>query len=112
MERDTSYIPYGDRYIFDNQLIPQGWHQLDSGQDAWYFGTWFNPRTLEFLEYAEGDIAEIKFESPQEFIGWVVGRKEVMAYECLDDWEQNWAVPIERDELEVYLSYVRADAIR
>jgi hypothetical protein len=112
MERRHSFIEYGDRYIFDNALIPHGYHQLDSQHDAWYYGHWFNPKTLELAEYAEGDYTHIRFDDTAEAIGWLLDRKGILGLLHIDDWSQNWAVEIERSELEVYMSYVRTDAIQ
>lgn len=44
-----------ERYAFDFGG-PKGWKQYDTTQDAWYFGIWYNPQTLQTLSYAEGDI--------------------------------------------------------
>ncbi len=112
MERTHSFLQDGSRYMFDEALIGRGYHQLDSRQDAAYFGTWINPETLKLVEYAEGDVTAIQFDSSEEFIGWATERQDIMGYEHIDDWSQNWAVPIVRSELEVYLSYMRNDIMR
>jgi hypothetical protein len=112
MEREQSFIENGSRYQFDDLLLGEGYHQLDSRQDAWYFGTWFNPETLKLVEYAEGDVTEITFDSTEEFIGWATERQETMGYLHIDDWDRNWAVPIERSELEIYMSYARNDILK
>jgi hypothetical protein len=47
MQSKHSFMEYADRYLFDNTLLHQGYHQVDSEQDAWYYGHWLNPKTLE-----------------------------------------------------------------
>ena len=46
-----------DRYIFDFKLCTtgKGWAQVDTEQDASYFGTWANPFELKVVSYTEGD---------------------------------------------------------
>lgn len=59
----------GDRYRFDwKQCTPdKGWAQLDTRQDAWYFGQWANPTTLQIVGYAEGDVTRQTAETREEF---------------------------------------------
>ncbi|HBD7283574.1 TPA: hypothetical protein KKX27_002585 [Legionella pneumophila] len=46
-----------DRYYFDFSLdYKQGWEQYDTQSDAWYFGIWVNIKTMQVLEYCEGDV--------------------------------------------------------
>ena len=111
MQSKHSFVEYADRYRFDNTLLHQGYHQVDSEQDAWYYGHWLNPKTLELVEYAEGDVYDIKFENTAECIAWLLDKRDVLGLLHIDDWSQNWAVPIERPELEIYMSYMRSDAI-
>lgn len=58
-----------DRYKYD--LGPcsytNGFAQVDTGQDASYFGTWANPSTLVIFSYCEGDTTHIQCESEAEF---------------------------------------------
>ena len=62
-----------DRYFFDTEkcTADKGWSQVDSQQDAWYFGQWANPFTLEYVTFAEGDVAESRAENDAEFISFV-----------------------------------------
>ena len=77
MIKTTGFTPDGDRYIFDWLCRPdKGWAQLDTGQDAWYFGIWINPLTLEYVSHIEGDRTHIQYDSEQEF------QREIQ--ECLD----------------------------
>jgi len=46
-----------ERYVIDfaEDYHDLGWQQFDTDQDAHYFGTWVNPKTLQELCYCEGD---------------------------------------------------------
>lgn len=58
-----------DRYTFDyvRCTYKKGWAQVDTREDASYFGTWCNPITFEIIQYAEGDVTHIKCEDAIEF---------------------------------------------
>jgi len=58
-----------DRYYFDFEKCStkNGFAQVDTSQDAWYFGTWANPHQLEVICYAEGDLSIASFDTPEEF---------------------------------------------
>ena len=58
-----------DRYHFDFGpcTTVKGFAQVDTGQDAPYFGTWANPTTCTIINYAEGDITTTSDMSPDEF---------------------------------------------
>lgn len=58
-----------DRYLFDFKLCTyaKGWAQLDTAQDAWYFGNWVNPTERKLVSYAEGDMAITTCETDEEF---------------------------------------------
>jgi hypothetical protein len=47
-----------DRYAFDFRHCSSanGWAQLDTSQDASYFGNWLNPVTRQLVSYCEGDV--------------------------------------------------------
>ena len=59
----------GDRYLYDLGLCSNenGWAQVDTVQDASYFGTWANPTRLLIFNYCEGDTTLKEAESPEEF---------------------------------------------
>jgi len=59
----------GDRYIYDFALCSyeKGWAQVDTAQDASYFGTWANPTRLMIFSYCEGDTTLKEAASPEEF---------------------------------------------
>jgi len=60
---------HGDRYGYDFNLCTtaKGFAQVDTGQDAWYFGTWANPFKLCILCYCEGDVTLTKCKDEKEF---------------------------------------------
>jgi len=70
MKTKKSFIMDGDRYIFDFKLCTtkKGWAQIDTGQDAWYFGIWANPFKLMIVTYAEGDLIVKTTENKEEFV--------------------------------------------
>jgi hypothetical protein len=59
----------GDRYAYDFGLCSygKGWAQVDTAQDASYFGTWANPTRLMIFSYCEGDTTLKEAGSPGEF---------------------------------------------
>lgn len=48
----------GNRYEFDFNYcsLSKGWAQVDTGQDASYFGDWAHPTKLQIISFAEGDV--------------------------------------------------------
>ena len=58
------------RYAFDFDICPpnQGWAQLDTEQDAWYFGTWADPAHRLIVTYAEGDVSVQGFADDPAFV--------------------------------------------
>ena len=63
---------HGDeaRYFWDNGMcnVSNGFAQMDTDQDAWYYGAWANPFKLITVEYAEGDLIIKRAETEIEFI--------------------------------------------
>ena len=59
----------GDRYEIDfvDCKAANGYAQIDTSQDAWYFGQWANPHKRHYVSYCEGDITEITFTTDEEF---------------------------------------------
>lgn len=59
-----------DRYIYDFKLATadRGWAQLDTRQDASYYGNWVNPLTRELFSYCEGDTTHTVCADDAEFI--------------------------------------------
>lgn len=73
MKRSDSFINCADRYIFDfgECSNKNGYAQIDTDQDASYYGHWANPTELKFVGYCEGDITRIEFDNPQEFANYI-----------------------------------------
>jgi hypothetical protein len=60
----------GDRYKYDFHLCrpADGWAQLDTRQDASYYGNWINPLTLKLFSYCEGDTTLTECADAADFI--------------------------------------------
>lgn len=69
MKITTRFMVDGDRYAFDFKHCHalDGWAQFDTDEDAWYYGHWINPLTLELVGYCEGDHTHWQAESADEF---------------------------------------------
>ena len=74
-----------DRYMYDFRIcVPsKGWAQMDTGQDASYFGNWINPITLELFSYCEGDTTHTQCTDTEDFA--VTVRKTCDWYRERDD---------------------------
>lgn len=72
MKRFDSFIP-GERYQFDFGICSaaHGYAQIDTSQDASYYGNWINPSERKAVCFAEGDLAVIEFDDDAEMLGWV-----------------------------------------
>ncbi len=57
----------GDRYVYDWQLLGNGYAQVDTTNDAWYFGIWCNPWALAVITYCEGDVTTVVCDNSAEF---------------------------------------------
>lgn len=59
-----------DRYLYDFKMLTyaKGWAQVDTKQDASYFGTWTNPEKRQIFCYCEGDLTLTKCETDEEYI--------------------------------------------
>jgi len=70
MKTVEQFYPDGDRYLFDFKLctFEKGYAQLDTGQDAWYYGAWANPEKLIIVSYAEGDCTTQYAKNEREFV--------------------------------------------
>jgi hypothetical protein len=64
-----SYLP-ADRYYFDRGecSIKNQFAQLNTWQDASYYGQWVNPFKRIFVSYIEGTITRIYCYTDKEFI--------------------------------------------
>ncbi len=70
MKTVKKFIEDGDRYVFDFSLCTtgKGFAQLDTCQDAHYFGMWANPTKRQVVTYAEGDLTVKNADSDSEFV--------------------------------------------
>lgn len=59
----------GDRYQYDSDLCSyeKGWVQIDTNQDASYYGHWCNLESLQFFSFVEGETTLFEYESIEEF---------------------------------------------
>ena len=68
--KTESFIQDGERYDFDRQLCwakGSTWAQVDTDQDAWYYGNWANPVTRSIISFAEGDLTITRCDTAEEF---------------------------------------------
>jgi len=70
MKRETDFLMNADRYQFDSGecSTANGYAQVDTKQDAWYYGTWANPETFTIVSYAEGDVTRQTADDADEFV--------------------------------------------
>lgn len=69
MDIERSFLP-ADRYLYDFQVCTpsKGFAQVDTGQDASYYGNWANPFEFILVSYCEGDITKTTCKDAAEFI--------------------------------------------
>ena len=62
-----------ERYYFDFGECSHhlGYAQVDTSQDAPYFGIWTNPTNLNTVSYIEGDVYRNIAESVQEYVEFI-----------------------------------------
>lgn len=67
------FVDDGSRYALDFGACDykRGFAQMDTDQDAGYFGQWANPTRLVVVCYAEGDLTVSECETGEEFVGLV-----------------------------------------
>ena len=63
----------GDRYEYDfgKLCTARGWAQLDTSQDASYYGTWANPHTRELFSFCEGDTTHQRADTDERYAALV-----------------------------------------
>jgi len=68
MNVKTFFMP-GDRYQYDFDACSadRGWAQLDTVQDAPWYGNWISPGSKMLLEFCEGDVTLTTCETDAEF---------------------------------------------
>jgi len=69
--KKIEYFCPGERYKYDFDLCGKGYAQLDTGQDASYFGTWAHPIKFVIFCYCEGDCTTTLCDNKEEFIAEV-----------------------------------------
>ena len=58
-----------DRYAFDFALMPtRQWAQVDTTEDAHYYGIWTCPGQRRILSYIEDDITDIRCDTDAEYL--------------------------------------------
>ena len=69
---NTSYSVFGEDslyfYDYNECTTRNGFAQLDTNQDASYYGTWANPSTFLIINFCEGDETRKQCENAEEFI--------------------------------------------
>ena len=63
IKRETFFEDDISRYNFD----AKGYAQLDTTEDAWYYGHWIDFKNLKIISYAEGDVSIETCENKEEF---------------------------------------------
>lgn len=83
MKREEDFMENIERYYFDFGECSHhlGYAQVDTSQDAPYFGIWTNPTTLTTVSYIEGDIYRNIAESVEEYVKFI--RKLKSDYEAM-----------------------------
>ena len=63
----------GNRYRFDfgECGVTGGWCQIDTSNDASYWGNWIHPEHNLVVHFAEGDTTRVTCESDQELIEYL-----------------------------------------
>lgn len=81
MQKLRTFNSQGDRYVYDWGLCSSrnGWAQVDTKQDASYFGIWTNPTAFKIFQYTEGDEYLTTCENAEEY------KTELLA---LIDWQK------------------------
>ena len=87
-----------DRYVYDFKLCTtgKGFAQVDTSQDAHYFGTWASPKQLMIVCYLEGDVIIKTADNQQEFADELNNIKQ---------WNEEIKT-LTLEELENYLSFL------
>jgi hypothetical protein len=68
IKRFDEFCP-ADRYLYDFRVCTyeKGWAQIDTRQDASYYGTWTNPERREIFSYCEGDTTLVQCDTDDEY---------------------------------------------
>ena len=77
MKTKRSFEPNLNRYYFDGKYsCSKGWAQMDTHQDAPYYGHWFNPFERRFISFMESDVCVIVFDDDDEMKKYMDDEKE------------------------------------
>ena len=62
-----------DRYVYDFGPCStrNGFAQIDTAQDASYYGTWASPKRRLIVNYCEGDVTITRCDDDSEFVGQI-----------------------------------------
>jgi hypothetical protein len=68
LKRGSDFM--GERYKYDFRVLTyqKGWAQIDTKQDASYYGTWTNPERRELFSYCEGDTCLTKCDTDTDYV--------------------------------------------
>jgi hypothetical protein len=81
MQISHSFQPQAERYKFDDECTyAKGWFQVDTYQDAAYFGIWTHPRKRRIVTYAEGDVTHETYDTDAEYSKAML--RTLIAYEA------------------------------
>lgn len=71
--RTSNHEMMSDRYKYDFRSCTSsdGWAQLDTRQDASYYGNWINPLTFKLMSYCEGDVTLTECNDAEDFTATV-----------------------------------------
>ena len=77
MKTTRSFDGMTDRYKFDFGAYSHknGYAQVDTSQDASYYGTWTNPFKLVLFTYCEGDMTLQEAETVEEYVEMILNFK-------------------------------------
>jgi hypothetical protein len=69
MEITRAFIQDDNRYTYDRGIcsVDNGYAQVDTGQEAWYYGLWANASTFTIVCFAEGDLTTEQYAEAKEF---------------------------------------------
>ena len=70
MKTTRDFRPLSDRYSFDCGpcSYANGFAQIDTRQDASYYGSWASPTRRTIVNFCEGDVTTTVCESDEEFV--------------------------------------------
>lgn len=77
MKKITRDFAPADRYLYDLNAcsMSKGWAQIDTSQDASYFGQWINPVSRKIFCYCEGDLILTTVDTDRELVAEIEGMK-------------------------------------